>query len=1022
MEHDEMSLTERGHRVGDLLASGGEMGRLARTVDWAATPIGPVESWPQSLRTAVSICLASRFPMLIWWGPALIQIYNDGYRPVLGAKHPQSMGQRGDECWAEIWDVIGPMYRHVRDTGESTWSEDLLLVMERHGFIEETYFTFSYSAIRDESGGIGGVLVTCVETTDHVIGERRLRTQRELAEQAAYAHTVHAACEAAMATLADNPHDVPFALLYLLDRDGTEATLAESVRVEPGRPESPTRVRLDDPDDDDASWPLAAVARSGHDAVVADLGRRFGGDLTGGSWSMPAAAAVVLRVARPGQTRPAALLVVGATPALPLDASYRAFLDLTASHVATAIANAEAHEEERRRAEALAELDRAKTTFFSNVSHEFRTPLTLLLGPMEEALRTGGDEPVLAGDELRAVHRGALRLLKLVNTLLDFSRIEAGRVRATYEPTALGAFTAELASAFRSAVERAGLRFTIDCPEPAEQAFVDRDMWEKIVLNLLSNAFKFTFDGGIDVRLRTESGAAVLTVRDSGVGVPADELPRLFDRFHRVEGTRARTQEGTGIGLALVQELVRLHGATIEATSAEDAGTTLTVRMPLGHAHLPHERVRFDAGEAARPAGAAPFVEEALQWLPRDAAAAAAVETAAAGPRLGTVLLADDNADMRAYVARLLTDAGWDVVAVGDGRAALARALHDPPDAVVADVMMPELDGFGLLRALRADEKTAELPVILLSARAGEEARVEGMEAGADDYLVKPFAAQELLARVGAHARLARARRDTADRLRDAADEIARLYHAEQDARADAERANRAKGEFLAAMSHELRTPLNAIAGYIDLLEAGIYGPLGERPLAAIDRMRTSQKHLLSLINDILNFAKLESGSVRYDVQDVVLRRVFEDIGAMVEPQLDAQGLAYDVRLPPPDLRVRADRERLQQILLNLLSNAIKFTERGGRIGIDTALPADADGDAVEVRVTDTGCGIPSDRVASIFDPFVQVHRELTRPTEGTGLGLSISRDLARGMGGELHVHSEEGVGSTFTIVLQRAS
>jgi signal transduction histidine kinase len=336
--------------------------------------------------------------------------------------------------------------------------------------------------------------------------------------------------------------------------------------------------------------------------------------------------------------------------------------------------------------------------------------------------------------------------------------------------------------------------------------------------------------------------------------------------------------------------------------------------------------------------------------------------------------------------------------------------------------MMPELDGFALLRALRGDERTSAIPVILLSARAGEEARIEGMDAGADDYLVKPFAAQELIARVGAHARLARARRETADRLREAADEIERLYHAEQEARAEAERANRVKGEFLAAMSHELRTPLNAIAGYLDLLEAGIYGPLGDRPLGAVARMRLSQKHLLSLINDILNFAKLESGSVRYDIVDVALQEVLADIGTMVEPQLDSQGLAYDVRLPPPDLHVRADREKLQQILLNLLSNAIKFTPRGGRVAIDAAVVRAEDGnDVVEVRVSDTGCGIPSERLQAIFDPFVQVHRELTRPTEGTGLGLAISRDLARGMGGDLAVHSEEGVGSVFTITLQPA-
>ena len=193
------------------LAGGGELGRLVRAFDWSATPVGPASAWPQSLRTAVSICLASRFPMLIWWGPHLIQIYNDGYRPVLGTKHPRSLGQRGEECWAEIWDVIGPLCDQVRSTGESTWSEDLLLVMERHGYVEETYFTFSYSAIRDESGSIGGVLVTCVETTERVLGARRVGTLRELAESAGDARTVEDACRMAARTLEANPHDVPLA-------------------------------------------------------------------------------------------------------------------------------------------------------------------------------------------------------------------------------------------------------------------------------------------------------------------------------------------------------------------------------------------------------------------------------------------------------------------------------------------------------------------------------------------------------------------------------------------------------------------------------------------------------------------------------------------------------------------------------------------------------------------------------------------------------------------------------------------
>ncbi|MGN6566069.1 MAG: ATP-binding protein [Thermomicrobiales bacterium] len=350
-------------------------------------------------------------------------------------------------------------------------------------------------------------------------------------------------------------------------------------------------------------------------------------------------------------------------------------------------------------------------------------------------------------------------MLRLVNTLLDFSRIEAGRIQASYEPTDLPAYTAELASTFRSAIERAGLQLRVDCPPlPAGVAtYVDREQWEKIVLNLLSNAFKFTFAGEIVVSLRAvDDGAAVaLAVRDTGTGITAAELPRLFERFHRIQGGQSRTHEGSGIGLALVRELVNLHGGAIAVTSTPGAGSTFTVTLPTGAAHLPPDQLA--AGERPPAAtNAAPYIEEALRWLP-DPAELTPNGAAPDAPVGGRVLLADDNADMRQYVARLLGQR-YTVETAPDGAAALAAALAQPPDLVLTDVMMPRLDGFQLLRALRADPRTSAIPVILLSARAGEEAQVEGLDTGADDYLVKPFAARELLARVGAHLALAQAR------------------------------------------------------------------------------------------------------------------------------------------------------------------------------------------------------------------------------------------------------------------------
>jgi len=747
----------------DSVLTGGEMGALMRALDWSATPLGPVSDWPQSLRTAVSICLASRFPMLIWWGPALVMLYNDAYRPILGAtKHPAAMGQRGRECWPEIWDVIGPMLTGVLARGEATWSEDQLLLLDRNGYVEECYFTFSYSPIRDESGGIGGIFTAVTETTERVLSERRLCTLRALAG-AAEARTTEEACRRAMDALAENSAGIPFALLYLLDADGSVARLAGTAHLAPDTPASPTIVPLDG-DPRDVGWPLARVVATGEAVRLDGLSYRFGA-LPSGPWDSPPTTALVLPIFSRAQERPAGLLIIGISPRRALDEAYRAFCGLVVGQIATAIGNARAYEEECQRTEALAELDRAKMAFFSNVSHEFRTPLTLMLGPVADALNdTEGVLTPVQRERLEIAQRNGLRLQRLVNSLLDFSRIEADRVEAAYEPTDLAAFTQELVGLFRSAIERAELRLVVDCPPLPVPIFVDREMWEKIVLNLLSNALKFTFDGEIAVRLRADGSRAILTVSDTGTGIPPEELPHLFERFHRVRRAPARTFEGSGIGLALVRELVRLHGGEVAATSAIGEGTVFTVTIPTGTAHLSADRIATTRIATSPTATAAPYVEEVLHWLPDVAgdsqesesgvdvvSASEGTERGAAGGMFsGTrILLADDNADMRAYARRLLQD-DYAVETAADGEAALAAACERPPDLILTDVMMPQLDGFGLLRALRADPRTRDIPVIFLSARAGEESAIEGLAAGADGYLVKPFSARELQARVAA--------------------------------------------------------------------------------------------------------------------------------------------------------------------------------------------------------------------------------------------------------------------------------
>jgi signal transduction histidine kinase len=747
---DGSAAAPRGDR--SFLDGGGELGTLIRAFDWSRTSLGPAEQWPRSLRTAVRIMLTSRQPMWIGWGPELTYLYNDPYKSIIGGKHPSALGKPTSEVWKEIWNEVGPRLGRVLTNNEGTYDEALLLIMERNGYPEETYYTFSYSPIPDDDGGTGGIICANTDDTDRVIRERQLALLRQLATAAADARSTDDACALSGQALSDNPHDVPFALLYLLEADG-RLRLAARAGIDATHPSAPAIVEVVA----DRPWPFARALAAGAPLLVDTA--PIGAALPSGAWDRPPHQAIVTPLARRGQSDASGLLVLGLNPYRVFDDRYRGFVELIAAQLSAGLANATAYEEERRRAQALAEIERAKTVFFSNVSHEFRTTQTHILGPLNDLRESAASPDVRA--QATVIHRNALRLLRLVNTLLDFSRIEAGRAQAQYEPIDLAEYTRDLASSFRSAIERAGLRFLVDCPPLPDPVYVDRLMWEKVVLNLLSNAFKFTLDGEVEVRLRSDQHRVRLEVRDTGTGVPAEELPRLFERFHRVEGARGRTHEGTGIGLALVQELVKLHGGTVTAESALGRGTTFAVELPLGATHLPSDRVQARASATATSLGADAFVEEALRWLPADAASSVGVDAAAPASTHHTdaaverILLVDDNADARDYIRRLLQPR-WMVDAVGNGREALMSIARDRPDLVLTDLMMPEMDGFALMQALRGDAQTRDIPIVVLSARAGEEATLEGLQAGADDYLVKPFSARELIARV--EAQLLRAR------------------------------------------------------------------------------------------------------------------------------------------------------------------------------------------------------------------------------------------------------------------------
>jgi signal transduction histidine kinase len=1010
----------------DWLVGGGEMGKLIRSMDWSKSPLGPIESWPQSLRTTVGLCLNSNFPIALVWGPGHIQIYNDGYWPICGAKHPVSMGQDFTVCWAAPWPVIGDAFDRAA-AGETSFLEDQRMFLDRNGYLEETFFTFSFSPIRDESGGVGGLFHPVIETTPNMISERRTRSLRDLAASTGKAQTVEEACTLAAQTLATCEFDLPFILFYLFDESNREARLTAGSGLSSGSTAGPEKIVLDSALP--SAWPLSALARSSQLVHCTDLALRFG-PFHAGPYPEPVKEALLIPILPPGSAQPVGAIIAGISSRLPLNDTYRAFYDLLGATVTAAVTNARAYQEERKRAEALAEIDRSKTAFFSNVSHEFRTPLTLMLGPLEDELAERSDPlPPHRHERLQTAHRNSLRLLKLVNTLLDFSRIEAGRVQATYEATDLAVYTAELASVFRSAIEKAGLTLTIECPALPEMVHVDRDMWEKIVLNLLSNALKHTFHGGITVKLAWHGDLVELQVSDTGIGIPESALPHVFERFHRVKDAKSRTHEGTGIGLALVQELTSLHGGSVSVSSVENHATTFTVTLKSGTAHLSPDRLGSANNHRTSATNAAAYVEEALHWLPNSPSGVAPASTptpvlisessnganssaisgsgaalhqpspnptetsnlatlSATRPR---ILWADDNADMRDYVRRLLAP-HYDVVAVPDGLTALAHALDAPPDLLLTDVMMPGLDGFSLLAALRKDRRTHTIPVILLSARAGEESAVEGLNAGADDYLAKPFSAKELLARVRTHLELARLRRLWAREL---------------------EQANKELEAFSYSVSHDLRAPLRGIDGFSKALLENYGDRLDDQGRRYVERVRAGAGKMSRLIDDMLNLSRLGRSPLHKQPAD--LTAVARGVIADLREKDPAREVVVDIA---DGLSAVADAPIVSIVLVNLLGNAWKFTskQQDARISFESRVIANE----TVFAISDNGAGFDMAYTSKLFMPFHRLHRD--SEFEGTGIGLATVHRLISRHGGRIWADSAPGNGATFFFTLGASS
>lgn len=1013
----------------ESLLDGGEMSERIYRYDWSETQLGPIRAWPQSLRAVVNMILANSFPMIILWGPEYIQFYNDAFIPIAGHNHPQMLGAPCREIWSEIWDsILTPIFTRVGESRKSILIPNQHFPVLRFGYLEEVYCLTAYSALLDDNGDVGGIMMTISETTGQVLGERRLKLLRDLGARSSEARTPREACRIVTETMAQSSSDIPFALIYLLDQnfngDGPGACLAASAGIQPGGAESPEVILLTDEETSSKGWPLMAALNATLEAPantpfirLDDLEERFG-PMPGGPWPETSRTAVILPIASQTQ-EPIGFLVAGISPRRELDSQYSEFLALVTAQVATAISNAQAYEQEKKRAEALAELDRAKTTFFSNVSHEFRTPLTLMLGPLEEMLGHTDTLPPEDRQHVDIVYRNGLRLLRLVNSLLDFSRLEAGRVQANYQPTDLAQFTSELASVFRSTVEKGGLSYLVDCPPLSAPVYVDREMWEKIVLNLISNAFKFTFTGEIAVTQIQQDDQILLSVRDTGTGIAPDQLSKVFERFHRVKDSKSRTYEGTGIGLSLVQELVKLHGGTITVKSTPGEGTVFRVSIPAGCAHLPtekirpSEKVRNGATQTAVPANSSAFVEEAMQWLPQEdtpsrpeeimpGTAGSKLEQAMLLPGAESlnrqrIVLADDNSDMLSYVKRLLLPY-YDVVAVPDGEAALSAVREAMPDLVLTDVMMPRLDGFGLLHEIRQDPKTRMLPVIMLSARAGEEANIEGLEAGADDYLVKPFSARELLARVRSNLEMARIRREAEEAMLQA-------------------QKMQVIGQLAGGVAHDFNSLLTVLVGNLSWLSSHVPADdeSGRRILGTVNQ---AVSRISNLTRQLLAFARKQ----HLRLESMQMNQLIQGMEELFNRTLG--GMVQVVEHLAPDLwTAEVDKSQMELAILNLLINARDAMPEGGTVILATRNESLSDsveelepGDYVVISVSDTGTGMNPEVLSKAFEPFFTT-KDIGK---GTGLGLSQVYGLAKQMGGLARIQSVQGQGTCVEIYLPR--
>jgi signal transduction histidine kinase len=996
----------------DFLSGGGDMGERIRNFDWGSTPLGDPENWEQGLKTCVRIILTSAQPMFVWWGPSLINIYNDQYAHFLGVKHPTALGAKASSVWKEVWDQLLPKIKSV-EQNEGTYDDSMLFIMERKGYQEEVYVSFCYSPVPGDDGTMKGLFCVCSDNTERIINERSLQTLRDLGAIVFDEKSLQVIYRNLGEALGKNNKDFPFAMVYNIDDEGNTATVTSSAGTNNKQYLLPAVIHLDAPTKETQEF-CQAYATNKITVAAINTGKQ---EIPKGEWKAAATQFVYIPITAVGSAHPYAIVFAALNPYRIFDNNFKQFCELIGERVSLEINKMLAIEVERKRAKELEQIDKAKTVFFSNISHEFRTPLTLILNPLEEML----NQPVsnlspIEKQHLETSHRNAMRLFRLVNTLLDFSRIESGRQQASYMLTDLVALTTNLAANFRAVIEKAGMQLIVKADTVIQPVYVDRQMWEKIIFNLLSNAFKYTLAGSITVELAAVGKYAELTIKDTGVGIPEAELPQMFERFHRVQNVTGRTFEGTGIGLSLIKELVLLHKGEIGVESELGKGSRFTVRIPMGREHLPQQQITSaNRNDQDGLLTTNMYVEEAGTLLVKNNTSH---EIAAIDRNdCPLVLVVDDNADMREHLLSVLMP-HFKVVAANNGREALEIIQQQPPALILSDIMMPVLDGIELLQKVKANKTTAHIPVILLTARAGEESKIVGWETGADDYLTKPFSSKELISRVASQIKTQQIRTDA---LMDITEQKKYAKKLEEVNR-ELTKMNEELTSFAYVSSHDLQEPLRKIQMFSKRILEKEINSLSEEGKNYFYRMDNAASRMQLLINDLLTYSRTNTSQKHFEKTDLNL--LLAEVKQELLEKITATGTVVECG-PLPVLSLIPFQ--FKQLFTNLITNSIKFARRGVPSHIIVKSEV-IDGHKINrptvnmerkywhVTIADNGTGFDPKFNEQIFGLFQRLYGR--KDYEGTGIGLAIAKKVVENHNGFIAAEGKEDEGATIHLYL----